>query len=190
MPVKKVCVFCASSTDCDEIFFKEAEKLGKSLAHAEYEIIYGGGKVGLMGAVATSALSEGGKITGVVPSFLQSLGNYGITELRVVKNLAERKSIMLNESDCIVALPGGVGTLDEILEAITWKLLGLINSPIYIININNFFNPLLEMLEKTISEKFMNERYRSLWTVVTSAEEFLYDINKTLPLYQRTSNLA
>ena len=190
MPVKKICVFCASSTDCDELYFKEAEKLGQSLAREGYEIIYGGGKVGLMGAVAESALREGGKITGIVPSFLQSFGNYGITELRVVKSLAERKSIMLNESDCIVALPGGVGTLDEILEAITWKLLGIIDSPIYIININQFFNPLLEMLDKTISEKFMNEKYRTLWKVVPSVEEFLYDINNSLLLYQRTSNLA
>ncbi|OGU13480.1 MAG: Rossman fold protein, TIGR00730 family [Ignavibacteria bacterium GWB2_35_12] len=190
MSIKTVCVFCASGTDCDELYFKEAGKLGQSLAREGYEIIYGGGKVGLMGAVANSALSEGGKITGVVPSFLQSLGNYGITELRVVKSLAERKSIMLNESDCIVALPGAVGTLDEILEAITWKLLGLIESPIYIINIKQFFNPLLEMLDKTISEKFMNEKYRTLWKVVPSVEEFLYDINKSLPLYPITSNLA
>lgn len=190
MQIKRVCVFCASSTDCDVSYFNEAGKLGQSLAREGYEIIYGGGKVGLMGAVAQSALSEGGKIIGIVPSFLQNLGNYGITQLRVVKTLSERKSIMLNESDCIVALPGGVGTLDEILEAITWKLLGIIDSPIYIINTNNFFNPLLEMLDRTIEEKFMNEKYRTLWKVVPSVEEFLHDINNSLLLYQRTSNLA
>ncbi|MBI5324633.1 MAG: TIGR00730 family Rossman fold protein [Ignavibacteriae bacterium] len=190
MPIRKVCVFCASSTDCDDLYFKEASALGQSLAREGYEIIYGGGKVGLMGAVAQSALSEGGKITGVVPSFLQSLGNYGITELRVVKSLSERKSIMLNETDCIVALPGGVGTLDEILESITWKLLGLIDSPIYIINTNNFFEPLLKMLNKTISEKFMNEKYHTLWKVVSSAEDFISDINNSILQYQRTSNLV
>ena len=190
MSIKTVCVFCASSTDCDGSYFIEAQKLGKSLARAGYEIIYGGGKVGLMGAVATSALNEGGKIIGVVPSFLESLGNYGITELRIVKSLAERKSIMLKESDCIVALPGGVGTLDEILEAITWKLLGLIDSPIYIINTNNFFEPLIQMLEKTISEKFMAEKYRSLWKVVATAQEFITDIDKSILQYQRTTNIT
>jgi uncharacterized protein (TIGR00730 family) len=190
MYLKSVCVFCASSTECDELYLHEAAKLGQSLARAGFRIIYGGGKVGLMGVLADGALNEGGKVTGIVPEILSELSHDGISELRVVTNLAERKSFMLYQSDYIVALPGGIGTLDEILEAISWKLLGIIDSPLYIINLNNYFNPFIDTLNKTITEKFMDERYRKLWKVVTSVEEFLFEINNSLPLNPITSNLA
>ncbi len=187
---KAVCVFCASSTECDKTYLHEAGKLGELLAKAGYRIIYGGGRVGLMGALADGALNEGGKITGVVPEILKELGHEGLTQLKVVSNLADRKSFMLEQSDCIVALPGGIGTLDEILEAITWKLLGIKDTPLYIINLKGYFDSLNETLNRTIAEKFMAERYRNLWKVVSSVEEFLFELNKSLSLNPFPSNLA
>ncbi|MFC2131928.1 TIGR00730 family Rossman fold protein, partial [Bacteroidota bacterium] len=137
MNYKKVTVFCAASKNCDKVYLDEAEKLGKMLAQTGREIIYGGGKIGLMGSLADGALLEGGKITGIIPEFLNDLelGHDGITELREVKSLHERESQMLLKTDCIIALPGGIGTFSELLQAITWKRLCQINSKIIIVNI-------------------------------------------------------
>ena len=137
---KRVTVYCASSSSVNEKYLESAEDLGKSLARNGIEIIYGGGKVGLMGRLADGVLSEGGKVIGVIPNFMQDieLGHNGISELRVVGDMHIRQAMMLKETDCIVALPGGSGTMHEVLEAISWKRLGLIITPVIIVNLNNY----------------------------------------------------
>lgn len=188
---KKVTVFCAASRNCDSLYLEEAGKLGKLLALSGREIIYGGVKIWLMGALAEGTLSAGGKITGIIPAFLNNmeLGHNGITELKEVEGLHPRESLMLLESDCIIALPGGIGTLSELLQAITWKRLGQIDSKIIILNINGYFNPLLEMLDKAINENFLREEFASLWTVVDSVEEVMIELEKEINFVDDKNNL-
>ncbi len=173
MKDEKICVFCAASERCDKIYLEEAAKLGKALARGDRTIIYGGGSVGLMGALANAALDEGGKVIGVITEFLRhlELAHKDILEMKVVKGLHPREEIMLRESDCQIALPGGIGTFSELLQAITWKRLWQINSKIIIVNVNDYFNHLLDALNKSIEERFLKEEFANLWTVVSSAEE-------------------
>lgn len=185
----RVCVFCASSLKCGNEYHKEAESLGYLLARGDYEIVYGGGKNGLMGKFADVAVEHGAKIIGVIPEFLQNLelGHQNITELKKVATMHEREMFFLKESDAIIALPGGCGTIEELLQAITWKQLGLIDSPIIIVNVKNYYNNLIQMLELSIKEKFMDDFHRNIWTVAANSEEAvkllktskpaLYDIN-------------
>ncbi len=171
--MENVTVFCASSLKCDDFYLQQAALLGKLLAQSGKKIIYGGGKIGLMGQLADGALSENGRVKGVIPSFLQDLelGHNGLTELIEVDSLHQRESIMLLESDIIIALPGGIGTFSELLQAITWKRLWQIKSKIIIVNLNHYFDPLIEMLNKSVREKFLNEEFKELWLVVDSIEE-------------------
>ena len=178
----KVCVFCAASNECKKYFLEAAYKLGKRLAEYNIKIIYGGGKVGLMGNLADGALSAGGKIMGVIPTLFKDLQleHPNATEMIVVADLHKRESIMINEADAIVVLPGGCGTIEELLQAITWKLLGLIIKPIIIVNLGNYFSPLLEMLNRTVEEKFLDAESLKLWTVVTNIDECVEDIRSKL----------
>jgi hypothetical protein len=180
----KVTVFCASSGRVHEDYLNEAAKLGRMLAENGCEIIYGGGNIGLMGRLADAAIAAGGRVTGVIPKFMVNLnlGHNGISNLKVVDNMHARKSIMLKESDFIMALPGSCGTLEELLEAIAWRQLGLIIAPIIIINIKNYFKPLLEMLDRAVEENFMRREHSANWRVVDSVEEALEIISVRLPL--------
>ncbi len=178
MSLKKVCVFCASSTQVRSEYFDAAHRLGKELAKNHITIIYGGGGAGLMGEVATSALAEGGKVVGILPQFMSDLewGHPGLTELRLVDNMRERKHMMIEEIDAVIALPGGCGTLEELLEVITLKRLGIFLKPIIIVNVDGFFDPQIEMLNKCINENFMNEKHKSIWSVTSKAEEVVETI--------------
>lgn len=188
----KVTVFCASSGRVHEDYLNEAAKLGRMLAESGCEIIYGGGNIGLMGRLADSAIAAGGKVTGVIPKFLMNLelGHNGISDLKVVSNMHERKSIMLKDSDFIMALPGSCGTLEELLEAIAWRQLGLIIAPIIIINIKNYYKPLLEMLDRAVEENFMRREYAANWCVVNSVEEAVDIISVRMPLEPFRTYLA
>jgi hypothetical protein len=170
---KSICVYCASSRACDPMYHDVARELGGILARSGYSIIYGGGAVGSMGALADGAIAGGGKIIGVLPRFMQDLewGHRGLTELRTVEDMRIRKHIMLSESQGVVALPGGSGTLEELLEAITLKRLGLYTHAIVLVNTRHFFDGLIQLLEHTVSERFMDPRHRQMWQVVASAEE-------------------
>lgn len=128
-----------------------------------------------MGALADAALAAGGRVIGILPRFMYDLewGHRGLTELRIVNDLHERKRLMIEEVDAIVALPGGSGTLEELMEAITWKRLGLHVNPIVLVNVRGFFDDLLALLERAIKEKFMDPRHRAIWSVAASAEEVL-----------------
>jgi uncharacterized protein (TIGR00730 family) len=184
--INSVCVFCAASNNVDICYYEEAFRLGKLIAESGREIIYGGGSVGLMGRLADGAISKNGKVVGVIPEFLDNLelGHKRISKMHVVESMHSRKNKMLKESDCIIALPGGCGTFEELLEAITWKRLGLIISPVIIVNIKNYYDPLIEMLEKSIREKFMREEYHKTWVVVNNAQEAVDKINNDLEIHR------
>ena len=168
--IRSVCVYCASSNECPEDYFEAARQLGKHLAENGIEILYGGGKAGLMGQLADSALANNGRVIGIIPQFMieAEWGHQDITELRIVDDIHQRKRTLLESSDGIVALPGGCGTLEELLEAITWRRLGLHENPIVIVNTRDFFDPCVDLLERCIQEQFMEPKHRNIWQVVAS----------------------
>lgn len=170
---KIICVYCASSSACDSVYHDVARRLGGLLAECGYSIIYGGGAVGSMGALADGAVAHGGSIVGVLPKFMQELewGHPRLTELRIVEDMRVRKHMMLSESDGVVALPGGSGTLEELFEALTLKRLGLYLKPIVLVNTRNYFAPLVDLLEHAIAERFMDRRHFEMWQLVDSPED-------------------
>ena len=171
--INSVCVYSASSTKIDAVYFQAADTLGYLLAEHRIRLINGAGSIGLMRSVADAVLKNGGEVTGVIPRFMveQNWHHTGLTELIEVESMHERKRKMADLSDGIIALPGGCGTLEELLEIITWKQLGLYLNPIVILNINGFFDPLLEMLEKAIDENFMRRQHGDIWEVAQTPEE-------------------
>lgn len=171
----KVCVYCASSRACHPDYHRAAYRLGALLADAGHTIIYGGGGVGSMGALADGALSSGGRIIGVLPRFMAELewGHKALSELHLVEDLRARKHLMLSRSDAVVALPGGSGTLEELLEAITLKRLGLYLGPLVLVNTRGFFAPLVQLLSSAIEERFMDGRHGLMWQVVDEAEQVM-----------------
>lgn len=168
-----ICVYCASSQSCPPEYHQAAYRLGQVLAERHFTVVYGGGAVGSMGAVANGALSRSGKVIGVIPNFMQELewGHDGLTELRIVDDMRTRKHLMLEGSDAVVALPGGTGTLEELLETVTLKRLGIYSKPIVLVNTRQFFTPLVQLIEHAVQERFMDERHLSMWQVVQSPEE-------------------
>ncbi len=171
--INSVCVYSASSTKIDAVYFQAAEALGRLLAEHRIRLINGAGNLGLMRSVADAVLKSGGEVTGVIPHFMveQNWHHTGLTELIEVESMHERKQKMADLSDGIIALPGGCGTLEELLEIITWKQLGLYLNPIIVLNVNGFFDPLLEMFEKAIEENFMRQQHRDIWKVARTPEE-------------------
>jgi len=175
MEIRSACVYCASSTQADSAYPDAAERLGRHLARNSITIVYGGGGVGSMGRLADGALAEGGSVIGVIPEFMQRLEWFhrGLSQLRLVDDLHDRKRRLISDADAIVALPGGSGTLDELLEAISLKRLGAFLGPIVIVNTRNFFDPCLQLLERCIEERFMDPRHRGIWQVVDEPEEVI-----------------
>ena len=171
--IKNVCVYSASSTKIAPAYFAAAEELGRLLAMRGINLINGAGSIGLMAATSNAALAEGGTVTGVIPRFMveQGWNHTDLTKLVETETMHERKHLMAEMSDGVIALPGGCGTMEELLEIITWKQLGLYLKPIVILNVNGFYNPLLEMLQQAIDENFMRREHGSIWQVATTAEE-------------------
>ena len=183
MPVKKATIYCASSTQADRAYLDAAERLGRILARNQITIVYGGGGVGSMGRLADGALAEGGTVIGVIPSFMKELEWFhsGITELRLVDDLHDRKRQLIDGADAVIALPGGSGTLDELLEAISLKRLGTFLGPILLVNTCGFFDPCMEMLERCIGERFMDARHRDMWQAVAEPEEVIGALRSAPP---------
>lgn len=156
--------------------------MGVSLAEAGMGIINGAGNIGLMGALSDAALAAGGRVTGVIPHFMVEQGwcHKGLTRLIEVEDMHTRKQTMARLSDAVIALPGGCGTLEELLEIITWKQLGLYLHPIVILNVNHYFDPLLEMLQKAVDEHFMRPQHSAMWAVTDSPAEAIRLV-RTLP---------
>ena len=181
--MERVTVYCASSPKTHPDYAAAATRLGENLAEAGIATVYGGGAIGLMGAVADGALSRGGRVEGVLPRFMFDLewGHKGITDLHLVNDLHERKRLMIDRADAVVALPGGCGTFEELFEAITWKRLGLFTKPIVIVNIRNYYDPCLALLEQAVRENFMNEKHLEIWSVAQTADEVLDKIRTAPP---------
>jgi uncharacterized protein (TIGR00730 family) len=179
--INSVCVYSASSTPIDPVYFDAAERLGVLLAQRGIRLINGAGSTGLMKRMADAVLQNNGKVTGVIPAFMVAQGwnHPGLTELLEVESMHERKELMAKLSDAVIALPGGCGTLEELLEIITWKQLGLYLNPIVILNINHFFDPLLTMFDKAVGENFMRIQHKSIWQVADTPEAAISLIHDT-----------
>ena len=179
--IRRICVFCGSSSQVNTQLFVEVKRLGAWLAQHGIELIYGAGNVGLMGALADSVLAAGGKVTGVIPRFMVEAGwhHEGLNQLFVTNTMHERKQKMAALSDAVIALPGGCGTLEELLEIITWKQLGLYLNPIVILNVKGYYDPLLEMFSRAAEEHFMGVRHMDIWCVAHTAEEAVAQIQST-----------
>lgn len=184
--IHKVCVYCASSTQIAPLYFETASRLGRLLGERKIRVINGAGNIGLMKAVSDAALEAGGTVTGVIPRFMVEQGwqHTGLTELIQVETMHERKETMAHLSDAVIALPGGCGTLEELLEIITWKQLGLYTHPIVILNTGGYFDPLLAMFSRAVEEHFMRPQHTRMWSVAQSAEEAI-DLIHSLPEWDR-----
>ena len=170
---KRVVVYCASSAHIEEVYFGAARQLGKILAQNNITCITGGGKQGLMGVVNDSVLENGGIVKGIIPQFMVDSGwcHPQLSERVVTESMHERKFLMAKHADAAFALPGGFGTLEELAEILTWKQLGLYKNPIVILNVNGYYDPLLAMFDKMISEKFLHHNYCNMWQVVDSPDK-------------------
>ena len=171
--IKNVCVYSASSTQIAPVYFQVAEELGRLLAEKHINLINGAGCIGLMAATSNAALAAGGTVTGVIPRFMVEQGwhHQGLTRLVETETMHERKQLMVDLSDGVIALPGGCGTLEELLEIITWKQLGLYLKPIVILNIEGYYDPLIAMLQNAINGNFMRKEHEVIWQVATTAQE-------------------
>jgi hypothetical protein len=169
------CVFCGSGKGANAIYADTAGKLGRLLAEASVRLVYGGGNIGLMGIVADAVMGAGGKVTGVIPGFLvqKEVGHHGITDLEVVDSMHQRKQRMADLSDAFIALPGGWGTLEELSEILTWKQLGLITQPVYLLNTNQFFDPLLDQMRLMVKEGFLYSANLDLLQVEKTPEKII-----------------
>lgn len=178
-----VCVYCASSARCDEVYLDAAERLGRHLADNQATLVYGGGGAGAMGRLAQGVLQAGGTAIGVIPRFMVELewGHTQLSTLHVVENMRERKHRMLEGADAVVALPGGCGTLEELFETITLKRLGLYLGPIVLVNTRGFYEGVIATLEHCIAENFMDARHRDMWSVVSEPEQVVEAIRTAPP---------
>ena len=184
--IKNVCVYSASSTKIAPVYFAVAEELGQLLALHGINLINGAGSIGLMAATSNACLAAGGTVTGVIPRFMVEQGwqHKSLTQLIETETMHERKQIMAEMSDGIIALPGGCGTMEELLEIITWKQLGIYLNPIIILNIDGFYNPLLEMLQRAIDGNFMRPEHQNIWQVATSAQQAI-ELLYTSPIWNK-----
>lgn len=174
-------MYCASSRQADPEYAEAAGRLGCLLAQEGATVVYGGAAIGSMRALADGALAEGGRVVGVLPRFMydMELAHPGISELVLVNDLHERKRKMIDEVDAVVALPGGTGTFEELLEAITWKRLGLFLNPIVIVNQGGFYEPLLTQFQRSVDGRFMDERHLEMWTAVDDVHGVLDAIKQS-----------
>jgi uncharacterized protein (TIGR00730 family) len=170
-----VCVFASSSSRINNEYGFAAEKLGSLLAQSGFEVVFGGGGIGLMGKLANAVLKDGGKITGVIPEFMneEGWGHKGVTRMIITSDMGERKKQMFALSSAVVAVPGGIGTLEELTEAITLKQLSLFDGPIIILNTLGFYNSLIDFLDNMVEHHFLRSEHKGIWEVVSTPEEVI-----------------
>jgi len=178
--IKRVCVYCASSSRVDPAYFEACRELAALLVQHHCEVVYGGGGVGLMGTLADTVLELGGRITGIMPEFMKKVEweHKGLSSINLVQDMHTRKKLFLDGTDAVIALPGGCGTMEELLEVLTWKRLGLFNKPIIIVNTNGYYDPLLAMLEKSIEQQFMAPIHRTMYAVAAHPDDIPYLIEE------------
>lgn len=179
-----VCLYCGSSNDADPRYLAAAAEFGRSVAEAGLRLVYGGGGVGLMGAAAKAAHEAGGKVLGIMPEFLRGRELlFDDVETIVVQNMHERKMIMFEQSDAFVVMPGGIGTLEEIVELLSWRRLDLHDKPVVFANLDGFWDPLFELFEHTIEARLTPPSFRDAWTTVS-------DIGEVIPTLLRLPRAA
>lgn len=175
MKLKRITVFCASSRMIDHRYFEAAKELADVLSGNNITAVYGGGAVGLMGMLADQMLKNGGNITGVIPQFMMKVewGHPGVTDMIVTRDMHERKRLLIENVDAVVALPGGSGTLEELLEVISLKRLGKFIKPVIIINTAGFYDSLVSMLNKMVEENFMRPEHLKMWKIINNPGELI-----------------
>lgn len=182
--IKRIAVYCASSSGNKEQYPQEAFNLGVAIGRAGKGLVYGGAKVGLMGAVADGTLSTGQEVIGVIPTFLtkKELAHEGLTETIEVETMHERKAKMIELADAFIALPGGFGTMEELFEVMTWSQLALHHKPIGLLNVDGFYDAFIELVDGMIARGFLKEEYRNLFLINTDAEALIREIEQYIPL--------
>lgn len=170
-----IVVYGASSQDVEKVFSDAAYRLGQLIARSGKRLVSGAGATGLMAAVEDGVLAAGGTAIGIIPQFMVDNGwlHQGLTEVIITADMHERKNRMAQMADAVIALPGGTGTFEELFEIITWKMLGLFTKPIIILNTDHYYDPLLQMLDRTAERGFMNPLFRKLWAVADNPEQAL-----------------
>jgi uncharacterized protein (TIGR00730 family) len=173
--IRRICVFCGSNKGSNGEYAEAARQLGQLFAREGIGLVYGGGSVGLMGELADSVLASGGEAIGVIPHALwaREVGHRGLTDLRIVDTMHERKAMMADLADAFIALPGGLGTLEEIFEVWTWAQLGLHQKPLGFLDVNGFFSPLMQFIDRAVRERFVKDEYRAIAMLSGDAEALL-----------------
>ncbi|HEY4164783.1 MAG TPA: TIGR00730 family Rossman fold protein [Dongiaceae bacterium] len=168
--IKSLCVYCGSGRGKSPSYVAAARELGRALAERKIRLIYGGARIGIMGETADAAIQHGGEVVGIIPAHLQNseVGHSGITELKVVDSMHTRKKLMFDMSDAFAVLPGGFGTLDELFEIITWRMLSLHDKPVVIVNVDGYWDGLQDLVDRVIDEGFARETARQHFSVVNS----------------------
>lgn len=184
MTLRSICVFCGASPGATPIYQESAEALGRYLAENDIQLVYGGGAVGLMGMVANAALAAGGEVIGIIPQSLKDaeVGHSGLTRLEVVDGMHARKARMAELSDAFIALPGGLGTLEELFEVWTWGQLGYHGKPLGLLEVNGFFDPLLTFLDHLVQERFVRQPHRDMLQRAASPAELVSALAAWKPL--------
>jgi uncharacterized protein (TIGR00730 family) len=189
--IRRVCVYCGSSDAVDDRYRDAASELGRSLAAAGIEVVFGGGRIGLMGLVADAALAAGGHVIGVIPAALRDreLAHQGVSELVIVGNMHERKRMMTEKADAFAVLPGGIGTLDETFESLTWRQLGLHDKPIFLVDVAGYWQPLAELLDHIVGRGFAAPLVPRLIEIVPDVAGLMVALAQAVPGSEIRSDL-
>jgi uncharacterized protein (TIGR00730 family) len=181
--LSSICVFCGSNGGADPAYLAAAETVGAGLARRGIRVVYGGGRVGMMGAVADAARAAGGEVVGVIPQqiFDLEIGHTGLDDLRVVASMHERKALMAELSDAFVALPGGIGTLEELFEVYTWAQLGIHAKPLALLDVAGYYQPLAAFLDHAVAQRFLRSETRAMLTVVDDLDGLLATLEEWQP---------
>ena len=181
--LKSICVYCGSSPGSKPIYAENAAEVGRWLAGASIRIVYGGGQVGLMGIVADAAIAAGGEVVGIIPAALdrREVAHTGLTELHVVETMHQRKAMMAELSDAFLTLPGGLGTLEELFETLTWSQLGIHSKPVGLLDVDGFFDPLLAMLDQFVTRGFLRQEHRDLLLEAETLPEMIRQMERWIP---------
>ncbi len=182
--INSLCVFCGSSMGRQKLYSEAAVKLAEYLLAEKITLVYGGANIGLMGVLADTMLAGGGKVIGVMPRSLveREVAHSNLTEMHIVEGMQERKALMADLSDAFIALPGAYGTLDELFEVLTWNQLSIINKPIGLLNLDGFFNPLLQMLDHAVAERFLRPEHRNMLITGDDFPQMMQALEAYLPV--------
>lgn len=177
---KKVAIFCGANPGYNQAILEEAQRLSTKLANKGWDLVYGGGKVGLMGVIADAFLKAGAEVYGVIPDFLMNkeLAHTGATEMIVVPSMHDRKKVLIDMADAVLTLPGGFGTMDELFEALTWSQLNLVQKPILLYNIDGYYSPLIQMIDDMVSKGFLKPNNRNIFRVVSDLPHLFLEMDR------------